>query len=166
MRKATLFLSWSMLAGLCLVRAGAPTDPKEQAWKPLFDGKTMDGWQPADLYKPGPCSVKDGALCLKNGKPGENGPMTGIVSTRKDLPKKDYELRFQARRVEGDDFFATVTFPVGGVAKPWDCLPSTEWTPPKTIHRAVSLSRKASGTPSECGSLRNGSRLSLVTSDW
>jgi hypothetical protein len=114
MRKATLFLSWSMLAGLCMVRAGDPTDPKEQAWKPLFDGKTMDGWQPADLYKPGPCSVKDGALCLKNGKPGENGPMTGIVSTRKDLPKKDYELRFQARRVEGDDFFATVTFPVGG----------------------------------------------------
>jgi len=108
MRKATLFLSWSMLAGLCMVRAGDPTDPKEQAWKPLFDGKTMDGWQPADLYKPGPCSVKDGALCLKNGKPGENGPMTGIVSTRKDLPKKDYELRFQARRVEGDDFFATV----------------------------------------------------------
>lgn len=86
---------------------------KENGWQSLFDGKSMEGWQPADLYKPGECKVADGSLRMAAGKRGENGPMTGLVSTRKDLPKQDYELRFKARRVEGDDFFATVTFPVG-----------------------------------------------------
>ena len=38
-------------------------------------------------------------------------PITGIRWTG-DFPKENYELRLQARRVEGFDFFAAVTFPV------------------------------------------------------
>src|SRR5204862_4739669 len=44
----------------------------------------------------------------------EAGPrMTGITSTRKDLPKRDYELSYEAMRLAGKDFFAAATFPVG-----------------------------------------------------
>jgi hypothetical protein len=40
-------------------------------------------------------------------------PMTGITSTRKDLPTMNYELAYEARRLDGRDFFAAATFPVG-----------------------------------------------------
>ena len=109
MRINTLLVGITLLSAVSMGHA----QEKQPAWKPLFDGKSMEGWKAADLYKPGECAVKDGALCMRTGKRGENGPMTGIVTTRKDLPTTNYELRFQARRVEGDDFFATVTFPVG-----------------------------------------------------
>lgn len=81
-------------------------------WQPLFDGKTLNGWQATDFFKPGPTTVVDGVIRLTKGME-RAGPMTGITSTRKDLPNIDYELRYKARRVDGRDFFATVTFPVG-----------------------------------------------------
>ena len=40
-------------------------------------------------------------------------PMTGVTTTFKDLPRTDYELSYEARRVKGNDFFAAATFPVG-----------------------------------------------------
>ncbi len=39
--------------------------------------------------------------------------MTGITTTRKDLPRTDYELTYEAMRTSGTDFFAAATFPVG-----------------------------------------------------
>lgn len=39
-------------------------------------------------------------------------PLTGLRWTG-PLPRENYELRLQARRVEGFDFFVAVTFPVG-----------------------------------------------------
>ncbi|TWT94234.1 family 16 glycoside hydrolase [Neorhodopirellula pilleata] len=39
-------------------------------------------------------------------------PLTGIRWTG-PLPRENYELRMQARRVDGFDFFVAVTFPVG-----------------------------------------------------
>ncbi len=39
-------------------------------------------------------------------------PLTGIRWSGK-FPTENYELRLQARRIEGFDFFAAVTFPVG-----------------------------------------------------
>ena len=38
--------------------------------------------------------------------------MTGVTYTGK-VPTVDYELSFEGKRVDGVDFFATVTFPVG-----------------------------------------------------
>ena len=38
---------------------------------------------------------------------------SGITSTRKDLPTTNYELSFEAQRLDGFDFFAAATFPVG-----------------------------------------------------
>ena len=51
--------------------------------------------------------VKDGAIVIEPGN-----PMSGVTWTG-DLPKMDYELTLEGKRVEGNDFYATTTFPVG-----------------------------------------------------
>lgn len=99
------------LAALALALGG--DDPKakpkaESATLVLFDGKTLDGWKKADFYKPGEVKVEKGAIQLLRAD-----TMTGVTSTRKDLPKLDYELTYEASRTSGEDFFAAATFPVG-----------------------------------------------------
>jgi hypothetical protein len=79
-------------------------DPKKLV---LFDGKTLEGWKSADFYKPGEVKVDDGKIVM-----GAGPKMTGITSTRKDLPKLNYELSYEAMKIEGRDFFAAATFPV------------------------------------------------------
>jgi hypothetical protein len=74
----------------------------------LFDGKTLGGWKKTDFSHPGEVKVEGGAIVMQAGQ-----PMTGITTTRKDLPKVDYELTYEARRLTGRDFFAAATFPVG-----------------------------------------------------
>jgi hypothetical protein len=78
-------------------------------WKSLFDGKKLGRWQVVekfDFINHGKVEVKDGNLVLGMGRPG-----TG-VRYRGKLPKIDYEISLEAMRVEGDDFFCCVTFPV------------------------------------------------------
>lgn len=77
----------------------------------LFDGESLDGWKPADFYKPGEVSAKDGELILAAS--AVSGGMTGVTTTRDDLPRTNYELSYQARRLSGRDFFAACTFPIG-----------------------------------------------------
>ena len=74
----------------------------------LFDGKSLDGWMMTDFAKPGEVKVEDGAILLNTGR-----NMTGITTTRTDLPKINYELTYEAKRLAGRDFFAAATFPVG-----------------------------------------------------
>ncbi len=74
----------------------------------LFDGKTLDGWKKTDFFQAGEVKVEDGSIILTHGP-----KMSGITSTRKDLPKIDYELTYEAMRTAGTDFFAAATFPVG-----------------------------------------------------
>lgn len=85
-----------------------PVPADDKCWRKLFDGKTLDGWKPCDFFKPGAVKVAEGVVIMEKG-----GSMTGVVSTLKDLPKTDYELAFEGRKVAGEDFFATATFPVG-----------------------------------------------------
>lgn len=95
----------------CTLTAGAADKPAATAkagWKTLFDGKTLTGWKAADYAGEGKIAVKDGALVL-----GKGMQMTGIVYAGKDFPTTDYEVTLEAKKVEGDDFFATTTFPVG-----------------------------------------------------
>jgi hypothetical protein len=74
----------------------------------LFDSRSLDGWRKTAMFKAGEVKVEDSSIVIDVG-----GPMSGITSTRQDLPKTDYELSFEAKRVVGDDFFAAATFPVG-----------------------------------------------------
>lgn len=76
-------------------------------WKPLFDGKTLKGWKVPDFGGQGKVEVKDGAILIAMGD-----SMSGITYTG-EVPKIDYEIALEAKRTQGNDFFATTTFPVG-----------------------------------------------------
>jgi hypothetical protein len=86
--------------------AGEPK--KDAAWKKLFDGKSMKGWKSAEYVGGGKVHVKDGAIVIEKGN-----RMTGVAYAGKDFPKTNYEVQFDAKKVDGGDFFATTTFPVG-----------------------------------------------------
>ena len=73
----------------------------------LFDGKSLGGWKETPFSQKGQVRVDGGALVLEAGS-----PFTGVTWTR-DFPKDNYEIRYEARRVKGGDFFASLTFPVG-----------------------------------------------------
>ena len=74
----------------------------------LFDGKSLEGWSKCDFYKAGEVKVENGMIVMTKGV-----SMSGITTTRHDLPTTNYELRYEAMRLEGQDFFAAATFPVG-----------------------------------------------------
>src|SRR6188472_1282036 len=87
--------------------ADEPAKKDEPQWKSLFDGKTLEGWKTTKFGGEGEVEVKDGVIILNTGT-----DMTGITYTGK-VPKTNYELLIEAQRLDGFDFFAGVTFPVG-----------------------------------------------------
>ena len=93
------------------VTKAEPQSPEAASIKPevLFDGKTLDRWELTSFGGEGDCYVEGGAIVLTAGD-----PITAInLPEEYDLPTDNYELLVEAKRVEGTDFFATVTFPVG-----------------------------------------------------
>lgn len=85
-----------------------PAKSGKEAWKPLFDGKTLDGWKVADFDRSGKVHVQDGAMVMDKGE-----SMTGVALQGGKFPKLDYEVTFEGKRIDGDDFFCTTTFPFG-----------------------------------------------------
>ena len=101
-----------MSAGLVLLSLGAADlaqtgTNSEQAWRPLFDGKTLTNWQSTKFVGEGAVKVETGQIILEAGR-----SLTGITWIGPELPTTNYEIALQAMRVEGSDFFAGVTFPV------------------------------------------------------
>lgn len=88
-------------------QAPAAEKPDPYAWKDLFDGKTLQGWKTPNFGGEGKVYVEDGKIVMKMGE-----SMTGITYTG-DVPRDNFELEYEGIRLEGVDFFATVTFPVG-----------------------------------------------------
>ncbi len=84
----------------------AKTDPTK--WRSLFDGKSLKGWKAPQFGGEGKVVVKDGSIQLERGD-----MMTGIAYAGGDFPKMDYEVSLEGKRVDGNDFFCTTTFPVG-----------------------------------------------------
>ncbi len=88
---------------------GIGKQPKEAAaWKKLFDGKSLAGWKATDFFEAGKVHIKDGAIVMEKGN-----RMTGVTYAGKDFPKLDYEVTLEGKKLSGDDFFCTTTFPVG-----------------------------------------------------
>ena len=83
----------------------AQTAPAAGDWIPLFDGKTLSGWKVTPFKGAGEVKVDDGMVRLGKGR------TTGITWAG-DFPTSGYEIRFEAARLEGKDFFAAITFPV------------------------------------------------------
>lgn len=102
------------LTALALAGCGRsrPRPPRRVA---LLEGPLNAAWTAAGMAEEGPVEVLPDRLRLHPGQ-----PMTGVRFAGDwealGLPWVDYALSFEARRVEGRDFFATCTFPVGSAA--------------------------------------------------
>ncbi|MFO0842949.1 MAG: DUF1080 domain-containing protein [Gemmataceae bacterium] len=99
-RRALLVL----LAALLSAHAAAP--PTDPGWKRLFDGKTLTNWKSVKFGDEGKVYVKDGMIVLEKGQ-----KLTGIVYTRGDFPKVNYEVTYEGKKIDGDDFFSMPTLP-------------------------------------------------------
>lgn len=108
-------VSMSLILAVALASRGADTPPpaaaKESAGvassvgRSLFDGKTLNGWALTPFAGKGEVRVEKGVMVL------DQGFLTGVHWTNA-LPKTNYELSLEARRVQGTDFFCGLTFPI------------------------------------------------------
>ena len=86
--------------------------PEAAEQKPvLFDGKSLAGWEACNYVAAGEVSVdgKTGVLRINRGEILSGVRRPGY--DKEKLPKLNYEVTMEARRVEGDDFFYCLTFP-------------------------------------------------------
>lgn len=90
------------LEGLPRFPAGEPV--------PLLEGRELGRWRPfRDEEFPtifGEVRIEEDSVVLEPG-----GPMTGITWTG-NIPRNDYEVTLEGKRLEGGDFFCGLTFPV------------------------------------------------------
>ncbi|MDR1962510.1 MAG: DUF1080 domain-containing protein [Planctomycetaceae bacterium] len=103
MRRFLILLAVVFLA-VSFLPAAEPKD--EYAWQQLFDGKTLTGWSVPVFGGDGEVKVQDGNLVI-----GQGAMITG-VKYDKVFPRVNYEIRYEAKRTMGNDFFAALTFPV------------------------------------------------------
>ncbi|MFK7767407.1 MAG: DUF1080 domain-containing protein [Mariniblastus sp.] len=73
----------------------------------LLAKDSLDGWETLNFGGEGDCDVDEGVLTMEAGD-----PLTGLSSTLEDLPKTNYEISLEARKMDGTDFFCGLTFPV------------------------------------------------------
>lgn len=76
-------------------------------WVPLFNGTSLAGWKQTPFRGAATAMVDAKTILLPAG-----APLTGITYTG-TFPQTNYEIRFEAQRIAGNDFFASLTFPVG-----------------------------------------------------
>ena len=99
------------LVSLLVVAVSAVLPPaaarQVPAWQSLFDGRTLDGWEETPFGGEGLVQVRDGQIVMEFGE-----PLTGITK-RGPVPRMGYEVRLEAMRLAGSDFFCGLTFPVG-----------------------------------------------------
>ncbi len=109
MKPTAIFLSLALALTACGQSPEKPVVKAEPAVLEFLTGSELKDWKVIDeIQDHGAVSLKDGVLSLGAGK-----PMTCVAYTGKaTLPVKDYEISFEARRVDGEDFFAALTFPV------------------------------------------------------
>ncbi len=77
----------------------------------LFDGKSLDDWQIVEAGGSGQVEARDGQIMIGTGE-----GLTGAIYKKTDkIPVTNYEITLEAQRLEGDDFFCGLTFPVGNL---------------------------------------------------
>lgn len=96
------------LALLPLLLCGCDDQPP-QTWR-LLEAPLLQHWQSAGIEGEGSIAIAVNEITL-----GPGQPMTGVKFTAWSdlkLPLIDYAIEFEAQRVEGQDFFAGITFPI------------------------------------------------------
>lgn len=104
-RALLLFLATVVVAAWP-TRADDAAPAQDTPWRSLFDGKSLQNWAATDFGGQGAVLVENGLLVLEPGQ-----PLTGVTWKGGELPKVNYELRLEAQKIEGGDFFLALTFP-------------------------------------------------------
>ena len=93
---------------LAAQKARPAAAPVAGEWRPLFDGRSLAGWKESDFLGAGKVTVDKGVITIGS------GVLTGITWAAPSLPfpASGYEVRIEAARLKGSDFFAGITFPV------------------------------------------------------
>ena len=94
---------WLVLLAFALTPVTAADDG---SWLELFDGKALGEWTATNFGGEGRVEIDAGRIAL-----GFGSDLTGIT-WKGPMPRVDYEVRLEARREEGGDFFCGLTFPV------------------------------------------------------
>jgi len=83
----------------------AQAQPPIGEWQSMFDGRSLQGWRETPFAGRGKVHIENGTIVL------DAGAMTGITWTGA-FPHSNYEVRLEAARLAGHDFFAGITFPI------------------------------------------------------
>jgi hypothetical protein len=108
-----LFVQSIAVAAVAARAALAADESKQTAGKDdpnvlsLFDGKTLGHWKPTEFGGQGEVSVSDGKLLITHGETLSGVTWQGAVPAR-----MNYEIELDAQRVDGNDFFCGLTFPI------------------------------------------------------
>lgn len=101
---------WKWLSIVALAWLPGCSPQGNEAPVRLLEPRLLAHWHRADIPKGGDITVDKNDLVLSPGSPMTGARFRGW--TAENLPLTDYEVTFEARRVEGQDFFAALTFPV------------------------------------------------------
>ncbi|MFN3485409.1 MAG: DUF1080 domain-containing protein [Planctomycetota bacterium] len=99
------------LSGLCgallaaCASGPAARSPEEES---LFDGRSLGSWKPTEFGGEGKVRVEDGQIIVEAGV-----QLSGIHWAGGPLPRTNYELTLEARKIDGNDIFCGIAFPVG-----------------------------------------------------
>lgn len=80
----------------------------KEGWLPLTKPASLDGWEATNFGGEGEVKMEDEMIQMAMGD-----PLTGINWKGKDFPKTNFEIKLEARRLQGNDFLCGLTFPVG-----------------------------------------------------
>lgn len=97
-------------AWLCLLFVLTQCGPPRRTEWSLLTPEFEAAWCAAGISEEGKVGIRDGEITMHPGQ-----PMTGVRFDAWDsaaLPRTRYAIEYEAMRVEGNDFFGTVTFPV------------------------------------------------------
>lgn len=107
-RLADRSLCFCLLAvAVCFVSSCRP--PQASEWK-LLGSELAHGWKQAGIPGEGSFTILQGGIRLEPGQPMTGARFEAWESFK--LPVTRYAIEYEAMRVDGNDFFGTVTFPV------------------------------------------------------
>jgi hypothetical protein len=109
---AAAALACSGCSSPCCDTPPAPTTIKDgkrvDEGRSLFDGKSLGSWKTVEFGGEGEVKLQDGAIRVQMGS-----PISGIHWTGEALPRTNYEFSVEAMKLDGNDFFCGIVFPVG-----------------------------------------------------
>lgn len=89
-----------------LVRGRDQLAGKIGKWESAFNSKDLTGWMIPNFAGAGEVLVEKKDLVIEMGE-----SLSGLTYTN-DVPRADYELELEAMKIQGQDFFCALTFPV------------------------------------------------------